>query len=244
MAEKSSISWTDASWNPTVGCTKVSPGCDHCYAEVLALRLRDRGIAKYALGFQPRPWEPDLDLPRRWRRPRRVFVNSMSDPFHRSIPREYVRQVWEVMLQTPRHTYQVLTKRPHRMAHVIRELELPVPDHIWLGVSAETQALAENRLPALLQIPAAVRWVSAEPLLAPLDLGAWLAPDRINWLVSGAESGPGRREPDPDWFRSLRNQCRQAEVPYYHKQGSAHHPGRRREIDGVIHDALPEFPAS
>ena len=241
MAERSGIGWTEASWNPTVGCIKVSPGCDHCYAEPLAVKLQQRGIAKYEQGFTPRPWEPHLELPLRWRKPKLIFVDSMSDLFHRAIPREYVAKVWQVMIKADWHTYQLLTKRPHRMVEIITDLQLPLLDHIWLGVSAENCKMANSRIPALLQLPARTRWVSAEPLLEPLDLTRWLSPEQINWVVSGAESGPDRREAEVDWFRSLRDQCRQVGVPYYHKQGGAFHPGRNRELDGVIHDARPSL---
>ena len=239
MSDKTSIGWTESSWNPTVGCTHVSPGCDNCYAETLAINLQKRGMKKYALGFEPIIWRPHLELPLHWRRPRRIFVNSMSDTFHPAFPEDYIREIWDVMLTADQHVYQVLTKRPNRMRLLTRRLRLETPPHIWIGVSAETQSLARNRLPVLLDIPAAVRWVSAEPLLEPLDLTPWLGTDRINWIVTGAESGPERRPVDDDWFRAIRDQCQKADVPFYHKQGSAFRSGQHRTLDGRLHDDMP-----
>ena len=141
MAEKTGIGWTESSWNPTVGCTHVSFGCQNCYAETLALNLQTRGVAKYAQGFTPAIWRPHLDLPVHWRKPRRVFVNSMSDTFHLAFPEDYIREIWDVMLAADHHTYQVLTKRPNRMRLLTRRLNLELPPHIWLGVSAETRII-------------------------------------------------------------------------------------------------------
>ena len=172
------------------GCTQVSAGCDNCYAMRIAERFR--GGKAWPDGFDLTLRPHRLDEPLRWREPARVFVNSMSDLFHRDIPDDYLRQVWDVMLRADHHTYQVLTKRAHPMVHKIRTLDLPTPPHIWLGVSAENQQMADNsRIPPLLELPAAVRWVSAEPLLGPIDPGRYI--DRLQWLVVGGEIGPGRR---------------------------------------------------
>ena len=179
-----------------------------------------------------------LDEPLRWREPARIFVNSMSDLFHRDIPDDYLRQVWDVMLRADHHTYQVLTKRAHRMLHKIRTLDLPTPPHVWLGVSAENQQMADSRIPPLLELPAAVRWVSAEPLLGPLDLGEYI--DRLQWLVVGGESGPGRRPMDYRWARHLRHQCEAADVAFFYKQGNALRPGEDVQLDGQVYQQMPD----
>ena len=177
MGEKTSIRWTDSTWNPTTGCTKVSPGCDHCYAETIAERFRGGKAWPNGFDLQMRPQR--LLEPTRWKTRNRVFVNSMSDVFHKGIPDEYLQLIWDVMVhKAPWHTYQILTKRPHVAAERIRRLQLPLPPHIWMGVSAENQQLADSRIPALIEIPAHVRFVSYEPLLGPIDLSAWLP--RVN----------------------------------------------------------------
>ena len=177
------------------GCTQVSAGCDNCYAMRIAERFR--GGKAWPDGFDLTLRPHRLDELLRWREPARIFVNSMSDLFHRDIPDDHLRQVWDVMLRADHHTYQVLTKRAHRMAHKIWTLSLPLPPHIWLGVSAENQQMADSRIPSLLEPPAAVRWVSAEPLLGQIDLGRYI--DRLQWLVVSGESGPGRRSMDYQW---------------------------------------------
>lgn len=235
------IEWTTHTWNPVTGCTRVSPGCDNCYAEAIALRFA--GGAGFPRGFDVTLKPHKLREPLRWREPSLVFVNSMSDLFHREIPVDYLGQIWSMMLGADQHIYQVLTKRPHRAAELIRRMSLPLPPHIWLGVSVENQRFAENRIPALLSIPAQVRWLSCEPLLGDLDLREWLP--SLDWVVDGGESGSGRRPADESWFRSIREQCRSVAVPYFHKQGNAHISGRDRELDGRTWDEYPsvEHPA-
>ena len=213
----------------------MSPGCDNCYA--LRIAERFRGGKAWPNGFDVTLRPHRLNEPLRWREPAYVFVNSMSDLFHREIPDDYLRQVWKVMLQADHHTYQVLTKRAHRMAYKIRTLSLPLPDHIWLGVSAEDQRMSDSRIRCLLGIPAAVRWVSAEPLMGPVDLGRHL--DGLDWIVVGGESGPGRRRMDYAWARSLRDQCTGAGVPFFYKQGNAHRAGGDDELDGRVHQDMP-----
>ena len=235
MSKNSGIAWTTHTWNPVTGCTQVSPGCDNCYA--LAIAERFRGGKAWPNGFDVTLRPHRLDEPLRWRDPAYVFVNSMSDLFHKNIPDDYLRQVWDVMLRADQHTYQVLTKRAHRMVHKIRTLSLPLPDHIWLGVSAEDQRMADSRIPPLLELPAAVRWVSAEPLLRPVDLGEYI--EGLDWVVVGGESGPGRRPMDYAWARSLRDQCRDSGVPFFYKQGNALRPGQDDELDGRIHQEMP-----
>ncbi|HEY8691117.1 MAG TPA: phage Gp37/Gp68 family protein [Chloroflexota bacterium] len=297
------ISWTDKVWNPTTGCSVVSPGCEHCYAEALSLRH----------GWSKKPWtainaaenvvlHPDrLDLPLRWRKPARIFVNSMSDLFHEQIPDWFIDQVFAVMVSAPQHTFQVLTKRPARMRDYLtapdreRDIseqvcasQMPVgcplykcsedcemdgiewlAPNIWLGTSVEDQRRADERIPDLVATPAAVRFLSCEPLLGQIDLTPWLpyytacgasrdpetvaALDElfravvkrmggpgIDWVIDGGESGPGFRAANPDWFRSLRDQCAAAGIRYFHKQDSGLRPGKGTLLDGVEHHAFPE----
>ena len=231
----SKIEWTDHSWNPTTGCTQVSPGCDNCYA--LTIAEPKRGYPSFPNGFDMTLRPHKLKDPAKWREPARIFVNSMSDLFHREVPRDYLAQVWQTMVSVDRHIYQVLTKRPHRAAHIIREMGLPLPEHIWIGTSVETQVFADNRIPALLSIPAPVRWLSCEPLLGPLELDPYLGD--IDWVVDGGESGPGRRPAETDWFRNVRDACRATGVPYFHKQGNHLYPGRDRELDGQTWEEYP-----
>ena len=233
--ENSKISWTDNSWNPVTGCTQVSPGCDNCYAKRIAEQKRGPAFPK---GFDITLRPHKLRDPLKWKEPKLIFVNSMSDLFHRDIPQDYLSQVWATMCQADWHTYQVLTKRAHRMAHLIKTLNLPTPPHIWLGVSAENQQMADSRIPPLLTIPAPVRFISAEPLLGPIDLTPYLS--GLAWVIDGGESGSGRRPAEMDWFRSLRDQCDKSGVAYYHKQGNAHMSGRDVELDGVIRHAYPD----
>ena len=235
MSKNSGIAWTTHTWNPVTGCTQVSPGCDNCYA--LAIAERFRGGKAWPRGFDLTLRPHRLDEPLHWRKPAYVFVNSMSDLFHKDIPDDYLRQVWDVMMRADQHTYQVLTKRAHRMVHKIRTLSLPVPAHIWLGVSAEDQRMADSRISCLLDVPASVHWVSAEPLLGPVDLGEYL--EGLDWVVVGGESGPGRRPMDYAWARSLRDQCRDAGVAFFYKQGNALRPGQDDELDGRIHQEMP-----
>jgi protein gp37 len=212
MADNSGIEWTDATWNPTVGCTKVSPGCDHCYAERLTRRFASTFPHGFTLTLRPE----QLDAPRRWRRPRLVFVNSMSDLFHRDVPDAYLQQVFEVMASCPQHRFQVLTKRAERLARVAARL--PWPSNVWVGVSIETRDYLW-RADYLRRVPAAVRFISAEPLLG--DLGA-IDLSGIGWLIAGGESQAGARPAELDWFRSLRDQCHAAGVAFFLKQLGGH----------------------
>ena len=256
MSDHSAIEWTDATWGPVVGCTKVSAGCDNCYAERFVNRFAGTRPA-FPHRFDVVTLRPQfLDLPLRWRKPRRIFVNSLADLFHDDVPDGYIARVWEIMAATPQHTYQILTKRHARMRTLLRSddfldifelggAEYPLPN-VWLGVSIEDQRWADIRIPALLDTPAAVRWVSAEPLLGPVNLYRWLGrwpgpADTLDWVVAGGESGPGARPAHPDWFRSLREQCALSGVPFLFKQwgewqdGSIR-PGQR----GVNHIIVPD----
>lgn len=283
MADKTGIEWTDATWNPTTGCDKVTPGCDHCYAETIAHRFA--GTKAYPDGFAVTLRPERLDQPLRWRRPRRIFVNSMSDLFHKDVPDEFIAKVWAVMALAPQHTFQVLTKRHGRMRSLLNSRDFhrlvrdawagcdkpegitpgkcicghsksghnglgycrigecacgagafvvplaagrPLPN-VWLGVSVEDQARADLRIPALLGTPAAVRFLSCEPLLGPVSLrwAKW-APlvngneydgmKGLGWVIVGGESGPGARPMHPEWARSIRDQCAYAGVPFLFKQ--------------------------
>jgi len=243
MSDKSSIEWTEATWNPTTGCDKTSPGCDNCYALTLAKRLKAMGSAKYQRDGDPLTSGPGfglsvhpdaLDIPRRWSAPRTIFVNSMSDLFHKDVPIDYIRRVFDVIAETPQHTYQVLTKRSKRLADLGPKLDWPA--NLWMGVSVENQRYA-FRLDHLRKVDAAVRFVSAEPLLGPLaglDLGG------IHWMIAGGESGPRSRPMDEAWVVDLRDQCEVAAVPFFFKQWGGRTPkAGGRELDGRTWDDLP-----
>ncbi|MGC1550754.1 MAG: phage Gp37/Gp68 family protein [Rhodanobacter sp.] len=304
MSDHSAIEWTDATWNPLRGCSRVSAGCQHCYAETVAARFSGTGMPYEGL-IHPatKGWNGTVRLipealgqPWRWVKPRRIFVNSMSDLFHESVPFEYIAAVFFVMSVTTRHTYQVLTKRPERMLEFfkwvkdydegsfederISDVAMDMPaikalgwnpcrggrggydncgpawpyENVWLGVSVENQATAAERIPLLLQCPAAVRWLSCEPLLSHIDLfehlGVWWnqamgcfegtsssinaspfkGEQRISWVVAGGESGSGARPMHPDWARSLRDQCTAASVPFFFKQWGEWVPDAREYL--------------
>lgn len=238
MGDNSGIEWTDATWNPTVGCTKVSPGCKHCYAEVMHKRLTEMGTEKYAEPFKAvRPWEPHLEEPLRWRQPRLIFVNSMSDLFHEDIPFEYLRRVFDVMVRASHHRFQVLTKRSDRL----RELapHLPWPTNVWMGVSVES-AKYTPRVHDLMTVPAAVRFLSVEPLLGPIPE---LPLDGIHWVIVGGESGFGARPMSLEWARAIREQCEHAGVAFFLKQLGGPRDkrgGDRATLDGRLWRDLPE----
>lgn len=264
MADKSRIEWTEATWNPTTGCSKVSQGCTHCYAEREWARLSaNPNSVYYGREFTNVRIHPErLSLPMRWRKPHMIFVDSMSDLFHERVPLGYIDQVFAIMAMTPRHTYQVLTKRAERMRDyltasgrdvVIEEnveficgekswcapdVQWPLPN-VWIGVSAENQKTADERIPKLLDVPAVVRFMSCEPLLGKIDLGKAIPcgyycdeavghvdhafwahgiTSPIKWVIAGGESGPLARPMHPDWARSLRDQCHNADVPFFFKQ--------------------------
>lgn len=247
MGDRSAIEWTDATWNPTTGCERVSPGCDNCYALALAARLKAMGNPRYQRdgrlplsgpGFGLTLHEDVLALPFTWARPRMVFVNSMSDLFHDNIPDEFIARVFETMARTPRHTYQVLTKRAGRMsAWTRRHRPDPLPN-VWLGTSVEDQKWAKVRLPKLLETAAAVRFVSCEPLLGPVELAPWLS--RLDWVIVGGESGPRARSIDPRWALALRDECANAGVAFFFKQwGGRTSKSGGRLLDGQTWDGFP-----
>jgi protein gp37 len=275
MSVHSKIEWTDTTWNPVTGCDRVSEGCGlprfegdqtgGCYAEAFAERFRGTPGHHFERGFDLTLRPATLTLPLHWRKPRRIFVNSMSDLFHAGVPDEYIATVFAVMAATPQHTYQVLTKRHARMRALLGDARFvdlvadqvteqgrpalaqwPLP-HVWMGVSVESQRWADIRVPELLGTPAAVRFLSCEPLLGPLDLSRWLGLERydsfgwghemlaalagrvgpaagLHWVIAGGESGPDARPMDPAWVRELRDQCDAADVPFFFKQWGAWQP--------------------
>lgn len=291
MGAKTGISWTDHTWNFFRGCSKVSAGCDNCYAITVAHRYDYaggpyEGLTKMQNG---RPnWTgrvmtvpAHLDDPWRWPQPSLIFTNSMADVFHPAISDDDIAAMWAVMAAVPRHRYQVLTKRPERMQDMMYSPEFhrsvrqraeiainrrfhdltrpasvkarhehqaalyaqpwPLPQ-VWLGVSAENQTTADQRLPILMETPAAVRFLSAEPLLGPIELTDYLYPRGLDWVITGGESGPGYRAMDPAWARDVRDRCVAAGVAYYHKQGSGLWSGRDRALDGRVWDEFPALP--
>lgn len=240
---QTAIEWTDATWNPTTGCDRVSPGCDHCYALRLAGRLKTMGQPKYQADGNPVTSGPGfgvtvhpdtLDLPRTWARPRIVFVNSMSDLFHPHVPLAFVQDVFRVIVETPRHRYQVLTKRPLRARRLADEL--PWPANLWLGTSIETDDYIE-RADQLRAIPAAVRFLSLEPLLGPLPS---LDLTGIDWVIVGGESGPNARPLHPEWAEQLLDRCQAAHIAFFFKQWGGRTPkAGGRQLLGRTWNELP-----
>jgi protein gp37 len=259
VSDKSAIEWTDATWNPTTGCTRVSAGCDHCYIDrTPPFRIGHRQFDKPGIGGTTGVMlHPErLDQPLRWKRPRRIFVNSLSDLFHDEIPADFIADVFAVMREASQHIFQVLTKRPRRMHNLLTHwateggyTDLPLPN-VWLGTSVEDQKAADLRIPVLMQTPAAVRFLSAEPLLGPIDLGPFMnddfmggdIEDFIHWIIVGGESGPHARPMHPDWARHLRNQCVSHGIAYFFKQWGEWTPAPedkpylRRETDSILCD--------
>lgn len=255
MGERSAIEWTDSTWNPVTGCTRVSAGCDNCYAHTLAngrleeVYLRQLPVVRSAENdtdpFSVRVWPDRLRQPLKWKDPRMIFVNSMSDLFHADIPAEYVRQIFEVMLEADHHIYQVLTKRP---ARALRFYEAnadlfgdgPIPANIWIGTSIEDQRVV-HRLRHVVQVPAEIHFLSCEPLLGPLELDL----TDIEWVIAGGESGIGYRKLDLAWVRGIRDQCVAAAVPFFFKQVGGRTPkAGGRDLDGRTWDELPTVAAN
>lgn len=244
MASSSKIEWTDATWNPVRGCTKISPGCKHCYAEVFAERFRGVKGHPYEQGFDLRLVPDKLGDPLRWHKPKLVFVNSMSDLFHDGVPDEYIDAVAQVMVKANWHTYQVLTKRSTRMARLLstRLRFAASAQHIWWGVSVEDKRYGLPRIADLQSAPGKVRFLSIEPLLE--DLGA-LDLSGIRWVIVGGESGHGARPMRRDWVVSIRKQCASARVAFFFKQwGGVHKKRAGRILDGKTHDELPQRSSS
>ncbi len=230
----SKIEWTGVTWNPVTGCSKVSEGCRHCYAHRLALRLRAMGNRRYANGFQVTLHEDLVDAPFRWRSPRVVFVNSMSDLFHQKVPIHFLRQVFSTMNKCRQHTFQILTKRSGRLRRLAGKLEWS--KNIWMGVSVENESVY-HRIEDLRQVPAKVRFLSCEPLIGPMEK---LPLEDIHWVIVGGESGPGARPMEADWVRSIRDQCGKSGVAFFFKQwGGVCKHQHGRILDNCTYDEMP-----
>jgi protein gp37 len=247
MTTMSRIEWTEQTWNPAVGCTKKSPGCKNCYAEVMAKRLQAMGAPGYEKGFALQILPQRLDDPLRRKKPTTFFVNSMSDLFHERIPDSFIEQVFDVIARTPQHTYQILTKRDVRLSRFFRER--PVPDNAWLGVSVENKRHGVPRIDHLRQVAARIRFLSVEPLLE--DVGA-LDLRGIHWVIVGGESGPKARPMKPEWADSVRRQCDEQGIAFFFKQwGAWGADGKRRakhangrELRGRTWDDMPQATAA
>ena len=234
MAQQSAIEWTESTWNPVTGCTKISPGCENCYAERMALRLQAMGQQNYVNGFELTMQRRMLELPLRWRSPQTIFVNSMSDLFHKGVTTEYIHEVFGVMNRANHHRYQVLTKRSQRLGRL--SPQLPWQPHIWMGVSVETDAYT-FRINHLRNTGAHVKFLSLEPLLGPLRR---LNLRGIDWVIVGGESGPYAREMKPGWVLDIRDQCLAAEVPFFFKQwGGKRKSLHGRELEGEEWNQMP-----
>jgi protein gp37 len=241
MAELSKIEWTDATWNPVRGCTKISPGCTHCYAETFAERFRGVPGHPYEQGFDLRLVPDKILEPLRWPTPKMVFVNSMSDLFHADVPVSYISAVAEVMKQSPWHIYQVLTKRSERMRELLTSSlrDVALSSHVWWGTSVENRKYGLPRIDDLRNTPAAIRFLSVEPLLE--DLGE-INLEGIQWVIVGGESGPGARPMNPDWVNSLMEQCNRNVVPFFFKQwGGVRKKQAGRELNGRTFDEFPQL---
>jgi protein gp37 len=234
VANNSTIEWTEATWNPLTGCTKISPGCKNCYAERLAIRLQAMGQANYANGFKLTLQEQAIDLPLRWKKSRTVFVNSMSDLFHKDVPSSFIRRVFEVMRSAHWHQFQVLTKRSERLLELSPELTWA--PNIWMGVSVENLDYT-YRIDYLRHTTAHIKFLSLEPLIGPLPN---LNLRGIDWVIVGGESGPGARLMEPEWVRNIRDQCHKANVAFFFKQwGGIHKSKTGRELDNRTWDDMP-----
>lgn len=234
MATLSAIEWTEATWNPVTGCTKVSPGCKHCYAERMAKRLQAMGQPRYADGFKVTLQHDLVRLPLSWRKPRLVFVNSMSDLFHDSVPEEFIASCFETMNLATQHTFQLLTKRPKRVLELADRLNWS--DNIWMGTSVESAEYCW-RTESLAEVPVNIRFLSVEPLIGPIES---LPLEGIHWVIVGGESGPGARAMDPEWPRSIRDQCVAHAVAFFFKQwGGVHKKRTGRILDGRTWDQMP-----
>lgn len=236
MAGNSNIEWTEATWNPVTGCSKVSEGCRHCYAERMAKRLYAMGNPRYLNGFKVTLHQDLIELPKKWNKPKKIFVNSMSDLFHVNVPLDFIQQVFNTMNETPQHTFQILTKRPERALKLAPYLNFS--ENIWMGTSIENIDVIK-RMDFLKKIPAAIRFLSCEPLLGPLDR---MDLDGIHWVIVGGESGPGARPMEADWVRSIRDQCKEQNVAFFFKQwGGVQKHRNGRELDNEIYDEYPEL---
>ncbi len=235
MAANSRIEWTECTWNPVTGCTKISPGCLNCYAERLGKRLQAMGQPNYRRGFRLTRHPHMLEVPMRWRQPRMIFVNSMSDLFHKDVPLDFILRVFAVMQQAPQHCFQILTKRSERLAEL--GLRLPWPDNVWMGVTIENSDCA-FRIDHLRQTDAAVKFLSCEPLLSPIRN---MNLDGIDWTIVGGESGPGARPMCHEWATDIRDQCVAEGIPFFFKQwGGVNKKTRGRMLEDKLWNEIPE----
>ena len=234
MAQQSSIEWTESTWNPVTGCSKISPGCKNCYAERMAKRLKAMGSARYRNGFKVTLQEDIIELPLEWKQPRVIFVNSMSDLFHKDVPSDFLVKVFDTMRRAHWHTFQLLTKRSDRLVRMAPYL--PWPKNVWMGVSVESQEYT-NRIHELVKVPAAVRFLSLEPLLGPISK---LPLRGIDWVIVGGESGPKARPMEREWVVQIKRRCREMDVPFFFKQwGGVRKKEAGRELFGRTYDEMP-----
>ena len=235
MSEQTSIEWTDSTWNPVTGCDKISPGCKNCYAARLAPRLKAMGNPRYANGFEVTLHHDLVELPTKWAKPKKIFVNSMSDLFHDEVPLEFIQAVFSTIVAAHHHTFQVLTKRPERAFEL--SVQLPWPSNLWMGTSVESTDYLD-RIDTLRQVPALTRFLSLEPLLGAI-------PDidltDIDWVIAGGESGPKARKVEEGWVRDIRDQCEAANVRFFFKQwGGTNKKRSGRMLDGRTWDYFPQ----
>ena len=234
MATNSKIEWTETTWNPVTGCDKISQGCKFCYAERLAKRLKAMDNPRYKNGFKITLHEDLITLPLKWKQPRVIFVNSMSDLFHKDVPFAFIEKIFHTMIESPHHIYQILTKRSDRLRELSQDL--PWPKNVWMGVSVEDQRVV-SRIDDLREVPSHVRFLSCEPLIGPLNS---LNLDGIHWVIVGGESGPKARHMRPEWVTSVLDQCRESNVPFFFKQwGGVQKHRTGRELDGRTYDEMP-----
>jgi protein gp37 len=236
MAQNSKIEWTESTWNPVTGCTKISPGCKNCYAERMALRLKAAGSPNYANGFKVTLHPHALEIPLRWKKHRTIFVNSMSDLFHKDVPFDFITKVFDVMHRASQHRFQVLTKRSDRLLELSPRLTWPL--NVWMGVTVENVDCS-FRIDSLRRTDAATKFISFEPLLGPIpDIDL----DGIDWVIVGGESGPRARPMEPQWATDIRDQCLNAEVPFFFKQwGGINKKKNGRKLDGRFWDDMPSL---
>lgn len=236
MSNVSKIEWTEATWNPVTGCSKISDGCKHCYAERLAKRLKAMGNVRYINGFDVTLHNDLINKPLEWKKPRKIFVNSMSDLFHEDIPLEFIKKVFNTMEKASWHSFQVLTKRAERMVELAPYLQWP--SNVWLGVTVENEDV-KYRIDLLREVPAHIRFLSIEPLIGPVNN---LNLDEIQWVIVGGESGPGARPMDKEWVRTIRDECNYQNVPFFFKQwGGVQKHKNGRVLDNRTWDEYPEI---
>lgn len=234
MSHLSNIEWTESTWNPTTGCTKISPGCKNCYAEKFSMRLKAMGHSNYVNGFEVTTHEHALEIPKRWKKPRTIFVNSMSDLFHEDVPVDFIQKVFEVMSSAERHQYQILTKRSERLAEL--SPQLPWPKNVWMGVSVENNDYT-FRIDHLKRCGAVIKFLSLEPLIGPIEN---IALDGIDWVIVGGESGLGARHIDEKWVTRIRDECLASETPFFFKQwGGKNKKKNGRKLRGRTYDEMP-----